>query len=733
MNGEMNSTALSSGVTAPQVEEAFPEIEAAVRFREGALLLERGMQRFVETDLYYADPSVFDVFSLDLLRGDAETALDAPYTMIVTPELARKYFGDEDPLGETLEADGQSYTITGLFEKEPKNAHLRYDALVSMSTIEDPESILFTEWPALSMYTYVLLQEGASVEALTAKFPPFLAEHAGSTLREMGAEMDLVMEPITDIYLHSERLYSPGGSANLGTIYVFAFIAFFILLIACVNFMNLATARSAERAREVGVRKVVGAQRGGLVAQFLIESVVLTVLATAVALVLAELAFPLFESLAGKTLSRAMLTEPTFLLALLGVAVLVGLLAGSYPAFALSSFKPITVLKGTFQTSRQGALLRKGLVVFQFGISVALIAGTAVVSSQLSYLQRQDLGFDGAQTLTIDFMRDAQVQRQLETVKARFEQHPDVVSATASLNIPGKHGGVRVTSTDIDLGNGETRQAAITVHPVDFDFLSQFGIEVVAGRVFDRDRASDSTSAMILNEAAISHLGFASPEAALGKPFEQGDRTGEIIGVVRDYHFRSLRQEVDPVSLVIDPDEMRHLSLRLQSADMMQTVDEIEGIWREMVPHRPFEYAFVSDIFDAQYEAERRFGQLFGVFAGLAILIACLGLFGLASFTIQQRTKEIGVRKVMGASVPEIVALLSKDFAKLVAVAFVAASPLIYVVMNRWLMGFAYRTSIGADVFLFAGAVALVIALVTVSYQSIRAASANPIEALRYE
>lgn len=731
MPSGVQSWTATQGPLAPALEADFPEIEAAVRLHASDALVQHEEVRHIEPNLLYVDAAFLDVFSFPLLAGDAATALGAPGSIVLTETTARKYFGTTDVLGETLVLDGaRTYTVTGLLQDLPPNTRFDFDLLLPVADLQEHgPPWMFESWGDFFFTTYVLLREGQNAKALADKLPAFIDKHAGFLRQAMSPTY--VMEPLPDLYLYSDR-GSDSGSNRRATLYLFAAVAVFILGIACINFMNLATARSAERATEVGVRKTVGAGRGSLIRQFLVESMVIATLAAGLAILIATLVFPLFLSLTGKPMQGGVFGEPLLLGLLIAMTLLVGLAAGSYPAFVLSSFRPVAVLKGSFRHSSHGVWLRKGLVVLQFGISVVLIAGTAVVYAQLSFMQKQDLGFAKEQMLIVDFGQDEGVQQQVETLKTALAQHAAVEAASASRAIPG----TRTVSalTQLQTASRTKWQNTVPTYLVDDDFLTTYDLRLAAGRFFDPAHAADTTSAMVINETLAQTLGFTGPQEAIGSPFHQWGQEGTIVGVVQDFHFASLHERIGPLAMRLgDASMTRYLSLRVQTDDLPNTLAALRASWEERAPQYPFIYRFLDETFDEQYRAEQRFGQLFGIFAVLAILIACLGLFALAAYATQQRIKEIGVRKVLGASVPSLLGLLSKDFLKLVLVAFVVAAPLAYLAAQRWLEGFAYHIELSWTIFLLAGLAALSVAFLTVSYEALRVAATNPAACLRYE
>lgn len=712
----------------PAMVAEFPKIRKLMQFTSpNAFLMEHGEKRYQEENVIFADSTTFDVFSWKFIYGYPKNALTEPFSIVLTESLAQKYFGDKDPVGQTLILENKDpYKVTGVMEDVPANSHFNFSALISMSTFKQLRPEIFEWWGYVDFYTYFLLQEKTDIASLEAKIPEFINRHVP---KDMAYNIDF--EPLTDAYMYSVAGRQPGTTVRPSNVYIFSVIAVFILLIACINFMNLSTARSMERAKEVGVRKVAGAHQSGLIQQFLGESIILSLFAAAFALILVKISLPALQEISGKDFSQISIFSLKNISVLFAASVVVGVLAGSYPAWVLSSFRPALVIKDVFKTSFKGVVLRKGLVVFQFSLSMALIAGTAIVFSQLEHLQSKDLGFRQEQMLVIDFGGDNQVRQKLETIKTSILDHPDVKGASASRAVPGDF--LPNAYTEVQSSDGELIGHAPLIYEVDFDFIDNFEIEMAAGRPFSRDFQSDTTQSLLLNEAAAKLYGYHQPEELIGKRFTQWGREGIVIGVVKDFNFRSLHNKVEPLSLRYEPFSASRLSLRVESSNLSKTIAEIEQTWNRLVPHRPFLYSFLDDSFNKQYQADLRFGQIFSVFAGLAIFIACLGLLGLATFTAKQRTKEIGIRKVLGASVTNIVALLSKDFIQLVIISIVIATPLSWYAMNQWLKDFAYQVKIGPGIFVVAGLIAIAVALTTISWQSVKSALANPIKSLRNE
>ncbi|HEV9037032.1 MAG TPA: ABC transporter permease [Puia sp.] len=716
---------------ASRLKKDFPEIEEAVRMSPQELLVTAGDRRFQEHGVVLTDSGLFHIFDFQLIAGDKNTALTQPMSVVLSESMARKYFGTTDVLGRHLQltASALTATVTGVIKDIPANSQIRTGIFLSMASNrhihgdDNPDS---PDWTAgFGYFTYILLRPHTAATALEAKLPAWLDRLAGSQLRPLQLRVSFLLEPLTRVYLYSKREAAQHGSIE--NVRIFSIIGLFILALACINFINLTTARSVDRAKEVGVRKVIGALRSQLSLQFIGESVILCLLAFLLTVILCGVLTPLFDRLAGKTISPGIFSQPTDILLLLGLAILVGLAAGFYPALVLSSFRPVTVLKGRFSTGARGSLLRKVLVVSQFTVSILLLIGTAVVYAQLSFMRSSQLGFKKEQTLIIPTMSDARA----EVFKQSLSEIPAVLGSTYSSSVPGE--GLFNAYTELQDRKGEMQKANLDLYTVDYDFVPQYGLELVAGRNFSRSFPSDSTQAMIINESAARMLGYAKPGEALGRDFAQWGRRGKIIGVLRDFHNLSMKHRIAPLVMRIEPFGYYSISVKLAGAGLPATLKTIAAEWAQAMPDRPFEYRFLDEIFDEQYRADSRFGRLFVNFAALAIFISCLGLLGLAAYNTLQRTKEIGVRKILGASAATIVKLLSLDFIRLIGIAFLIAAPLAWFLMNRWLEGFAYRTGLSWWIFAGAGAAAVGIAVATISFQSIRAALANPVDSLRTE
>ncbi len=718
----------SSAPMGPAIKADFPEVMEQTRFFPGGSLVKVNNQLFQENRVDFAEPSLFKVFSFPLIKGDPETALKDPYTVVLTESTAKKYFGEADPMGKTLLMNNKDLVkVTGVAKDVPENSQFKFDILYSVSTLEKSNPDAMSSWGDFGSYTFLLLNKGADPKKLESKFPAFLRKHISEDNRKGGEDYALFLKPLKEIYMDPRGGFEQGSMSN---VYIFSIVALFILLIAAVNFINLTTARATERAKEVGVRKVVGAARSQLTLQFLGESILICLISFVFAAFMVSLLLPSFNQLAGKIISRDIF-EQGYLFILLSIAVLIGLAAGAYPALALSAFRPVTILKGRFSSSSKGTLLRKGLVVFQFTISIVLIIGTIVVYNQLSYMRNQPLGFDKNQMMTIDFGNDDGVIKNYGTIKNEFKSIPNVSAVAISHGLPGV--GSANAHSAFENRQGDMQPLNINMYDVDYDFIPVYGMKIIAGRTFSPAFPTDSTKSVVVNEATVKILGFTSPNQAIGKKFQQWGREGQIVGVVKDFHYRSLQDNVEPLNMRVNPSNARILTLKIAAQNIPATIAAVENKWKVLVPQRPFNYTFVDLNFNKQYATEERFGKLFMYFATLAIFISCLGLLGLASYSILQRTREIGIRKVLGASIAGIVNMLSKEFLQLVFIAAVIAFPLAWYGMDDWLKGYAYHINISWIVFAVAGSLAFLIAIATVSFQAIRAAVANPVKSLRSE
>ena len=709
----------------------FPEVEATVRVSGASLLVRKGDVKFQEENTLWADSTFFQVFDFKLIKGNPKAALKDQFSIVFTESAAKKYFGKSDPIGQTilLTGEGLNATVTGVMKDIPDNSQIKADMLVSMSTLTGNfNKGLDDQWSNYGSSAFVLLKPGTDPKVFQSKLPGFLEKYSGKAMKESQMYVTLILEPLKDVYLYSKRDgKNTRNTGNINNVYIFSVVAVFILLIACINFVNLTTARSTERAKEVGIRKVVGAAKTQLARQFVGESVLICLIAFGLTLALSAALLPLFNQLSGKNVSLGIFENSTNILMFFLASIGIGLLAGIYPALVLSSFKPVIVLKGRFATGTRGIILRKALVVAQFSISIALIIGTIVVYNQMKYMRSRELGFSKDQMVIIKTGNDP----AKDAFRQSLTSIPAVKSTAMSSSVPGT--GNPGAYSEIENKNGDLQIANLDLYFVDFDYIPHFKIQMAVGRPFSKEFLTDTTQAMILNEAAVKMFGYASAQEAIGRRFKQWGREGKIIGVIKNFHFRALQEPIKPLSMRIEPGGANLVSVNISSANVPATIADIESKWKSLVPNRPFSYFFLDEFFDQQYRSEERFGKLFLNFAILAIFISCLGLLGLASYSTMQRTKEIGIRKVMGASVRGIINLLSKEFLKLVIISFFIAMPLAWYLMNMWLEDFAYRTNIGWWVFVIAGMIALVIALFTVSFQAVRAAVANPVRSLRTE
>lgn len=717
---QVHEMARSPHPLGPTLAETVSEITAAVRLQgAGELVVSRNNQRFRENRFLFADPNVLDVFSFTLQSGDPATALTDPNSILLTASTAAKYFGTADPIGETLDIDRLgSLRVAGILDDVPENSHLQFDALLSYTFLAERLPMQMAAWDNFVTSTYLLAAPHADETVLVKAIARFVeaSPHASGSVT-------YGVDAFQDIYLHTYKDGDLGTGSDVRYLYLFSAIAAFILLIACLTFVSLATARASERQREVGLRKVLGAHRLQLTRQFLTEALLLTLVASGLALLLAHLAFPAFNTISGKPLSFP--HSATFWLAFIGLTLGIGLVAGSYPAFALASFSPKQGLYGAPTSLLRGQRFRSALVVVQFSLSLGFMVSALVMADQLQYLQTKDLGFNQDQVVTLR-MPPALRGPQMERAKHAFSQHPNVLQAAASYHTPGAGRAQYFSQVE-----GLEKSYAFPTYIVDTNYLDVMEMDMVAGRAFSEALTTDATAAFIVNEAAVAAFGWKEP---LGKRIRwDQSKEGAVIGVVRDFHIVSLHAPIEPLVLHVDPSYFRQLSLRIRAEDVRETLSGLETIWASLAPDQPFRFAFLDDTFAAHYQSEQRILRLVDYATLLAIFIACLGLFGLAAFTAQRRMKEIGIRKVMGATVTGLVMLQTRVFARLVFMAFVLATPLAYLAMQRWLTTFAYQTDVQPRLFVLAGAVLLLLTLVTVSVQTLKAARANPVDVLRHD
>jgi len=722
----------------PTLAENFPEVAAVVRVQSLSKTIVKYADRsFYETGLLYADASVFDVFTFPLVAGDPKTALARANTVVLTERMAKKYFRGEDPVGKSLRFNDEAdFAVTGVMKDVPSYSHLKFDFLVSLETRFGRDPGLRQDWLNISIPTYVLFRDKRGPQEIKPKLVGLVEQRLGPLLKAVGAKIEYSFQPLTKIHLFSHfTIDFIAATGNIQYIYAFAVIALFIVGIACMNFMNLATARSAKRAREIGLRKVVGAGRQALFAQFLGEATTHSFLSLIVALFLVWSAFPFFRSISGIDLRLGASQLAWLVPSLIGLALFVSLIAGSYPAVYLSALRPVSTLKGTWKAAPGSARFRHVLVVVQFLIGIALIIGTAAVRRQLDFMRNRNLGFSTEQVLVTRIDNPAILPR-IESVKSRLKEIPGVVSAAITQAVPGQATGANVQPY-VPEGVSESEPFIFRQFYADADFVPTLGLEIASGRNFSKMLQTDA-DALLINEAAARKVGWPDP---IGRKIKVPSAAGQggfswrektVIGVVRDFHFLGLRELIEPCLLELGTDESQ-LVIKLRTERLSDTIRELEKAWKEIDPVRSLDFFFLDAFFNAQYRAEERLNRLFSAFSGLAIAIACLGLFGLASFMAEQKAKEIAIRKVLGASVHGVLARLSLEFLKLVGLATLLAWPAAYFTMSAWLRNFAYRTALSPWTFLAAGVAALAIAFLTVALQAYRAATSNPVESLKYE
>jgi len=719
------------------LEKDFPEVEKVLYCRGASFLLINQGDKRIRQNIHFASPEFFSMFSFPLLKGNAEKALNEPYSIVISQEMERKYFPQGDALNKTLiMADTLNMVVTGVMANIPANSHIQADMLISFATYQALDTQFSYEdgWGNINVRNYILLKEGTNFNLFASKAKDIYMNRVGEMMKNWGVSAHVLFEPMPDIYLTTKSGNGMGPVGSIDRIYLVSGIAVFVILLACINFVNLATARSVYRAREVGLRKVVGSTRKGLIAQFLSESFVLTMISLFFALVLIGISLPYFNQVIGKNYQLLSLANISIVMGTVILVVIVSLLAGYYPALIMSALKPVEVLKGKMQTSTRGVILRRSLVVFQFVISVALVTGTWIVLDQLNYMQKQKLGFDKDEIFVINAARVNSAN------PLAFETFKDQLSSLAMVNgvsytnaVPGNPGWMG----QVAYAEGKSGEDAVSVEymAVDDDYLNVLGLELMAGRGFDKQRATDLKDGLILNETAVSVFGWSSPEEALGKKITSpsGTPQGEVIGVVKDYHQLGLQQKIGPMTMDYAPNYSYLYAIKYKAANTQELISSLNELWTKTFPGFDFNYFFLDQDFERQYQSEQRLANVFAVFAGITMVIAMIGLLGLVSFMVVARTKEIGVRKVLGADVFSIAGLLSKEFVVLVLVANLIAFPLTWYFANEWLETFAFRMSVNPMLFVATTAMAIVITLSVVSFQTIKAALTDPVTALRYE
>ena len=726
----------------PLLKNAFPDIEKITRLLPKSSTNVQYRDKLLdEKRAFFADENLFDFFTVPVVQGDPHQALLQPFSVMLTENLAKKYFGAADPMNKTIKLDNNKheYKVTGIYKSFPVNSHLHPQMLLSFNTLKDTsvygEELLTTKYNHNAFFTYLLLPKNYNIAVIEKQLPDFLDKYVVLSHRPANFKthraMALTFQKLADVHLHSHLDTEIEENGDIKRVYIFSAVALFVLLIACINYMNLSTARSVLRAREMGVRKVLGAQRKSIIVQFLSESVLITLIALVMAFLVTSLSLPFVNKLSNLSLSFSSLFHWPFVLIVLIIPFALGLISGLYPALFMSSFMPVKVLKGVFNVGSGNVSFRKVLVVLQFSISIVLIIATTIVYQQLQFVQSKALGYNKDHVLTMNF--DVALMKQYEAFKADLLKNPAIKVVGRSTYVPSER---LLSASDASIiQNGTMQRLKIDLKFIntDYDFLRTYDIPIIAGRNFSRSFSTD-TNNYLLNEAGVKALGWKNSENAIGKDIKYGGIQGKVIGVVKDSYFESLHQNIIPLLFALPSfNYYPKISVKIDGHNVQSAVGTLTDTWHKYLPESPFEYTFLDERFDQLYKSEQQQGHLFTIFSCIAILIACLGLFGLSAFTISQRFKEIGIRKVLGASVSRIVAELSKDFLKLVLIAAIIAFPVAWYSMNKWLLDFAYRINISWWVFAIAGIVALIIAFATISFQSIKAALMNPVKSLRSE
>jgi putative ABC transport system permease protein len=717
---------------APTVKKDYPEVADYARINQtGRMMFKKGSDNFYEENFAYADSSLFRIFSFPFIQGDPKTCLDQPNSIVITRDIAIKYFGKTDVTGETLEGDNLTYKVTGVMHNIPKNSHLRdLQGFISYSTLQDFRR--GGSWGNFGVATYLYLPSIKDPKVFQDKLQQVYDKYCAQIFKQFGVSFRYELQNIPDIHLYSKTVGEAGTNGDISYIYIFSAVAFFMLLIAGINYMNLATARSMKRAREVGVRKIMGSSKRQLITQFLTESVILTLAATLLSVVCVLLLLPSFNHLLDKGVSASIFLDHNILLSLAGIILLLGIISGSYPAFFLSSFSSVNVLKSNSAgSSRSGSpFLRKSLVVLQFGISVAMITSTWIVYDQLQYLRTTDLGFKKDHVIRIDLFND-EMAGKYQVLRDELKKSPLIENVGTAGTSPGY--GIGKNLIDVENDKGEMVQRGIDLYGIDYDYIPTMGMTIVEGRNFSKDFPSDTTRAVLVTEAMAKRMNW---KDAIGKKFRLGigDKVPEalVVGVVKDYHHRSLYDVIDPILFLLRVNSPI-VHIRLAGTDTKAALTGVENAWKNVYPGRPFEYKFLDEEFDGQYKNDQKRGAIFSIFSVITIAIACLGLLGLASYTTEQRTREIGIRKVVGAGVNNIIYMILQDFVLLVLIGIVLALPAAWWSMKNWLNHFAYRINISAVTFILAALVALTITFLTIGYHTLRAAYSNPADSLREE
>lgn len=727
----------------PALKLEYPEIEEFVRFRnEDNTLFKFENKEYYEDDFYYVDSTIFDVFDVDLLQGNLEKALSEPNTAVLTKKIAEKYFGKQNAIGNVIESGGgRQFKITAVINNLPNNSHLKYDALLSASTLakeigeEEFNSMEPGRFWNIGVFTYLLINENSSIDQIHEKFPGFYDKYMKELGEQFNASFDLLSTPLADVHLHSE-LSSDLPTGNKSYVYIFSIVGIFMLILAAINYMNMATAQSSKRSREVGMRKVMGAEKQQLIGQFLSESILLSIIALILALIIVFLIMPDFNNLTGKDLIFANVLSPIFLVQAFLLSILIGIISGSYPAFYLSSFMPLSVLKGIATVSGKPKLLmRRVLVVFQFFIAIAMIIGTLVVSDQLHFLKNKDLGFNKNNVVVME-LQDSAFRSKVKVFREDLLTSSNITAVSNSTSVPGNISWIQVMLVEQET---EMKEMAVILAKCDYFFPELLELEFLQGRNFDQNMGTDDTAAVIINETAARQFGW--KDDPLGKKIHYGmdlDRSGgrimKVIGVVKDFHFNSLHNKIEPIIFFISEIPRFRLSVRVKEGNMGAALEHMENSWHKYGAQRPFNYTMLSQIQEEMYDGEEKIDLIFKIISILTVFIALLGLFGLSSFTAEQRTKEIGIRKINGATLFDILILLYKEFFWLILIAFALAVPLAYWQLSSWLeTSFIYYVEINWISVLFAGVLAMIVGMLTISFHIVRVASSDPVKAIKYE
>ncbi len=717
---------------AEELRDNYPEVTNAVRFFDtGRTLYKNDDKQFYEEGFFLADSTVFDMFSYTFLSGDAGTALDKPFSMVLTEKIAIKYFGSgEAAFGQSLQnLEKEEFKITGVIKDVPLNSHLRFDGLISRNTRPGYNA----DWGNFGVFTYLQLPAGYDLQKMQQSLDKVIKEKVNPIFDQYNIKIRYELQRMNDIHLYSKIQDEAEGGGDISYIYIFAAVAGFMLVIACINYMNLATARSANRSKEVGIRKVMGSLRGQLMLQFITESLVITCLSLVVSIILLYALLPGFNTLANKELPFSYISQPVVLLSLIGIVVLVGVVGGSYPAFYLSGFNPVRVLKSKLASRGGTVMFRKALVVAQFAISIFMLISTLIVYDQLQYLRNKDLGFDKSRVVRIA-LTERSMRDKEGVIIERLKQVPDVDGVGAADASPGQ--GIGKILFKVENEEGKMEDRGVDLFGANYDFVKTMGMSVVQGRDFSRDIASDTTFAVLVNEAMVKRMAWKNP---IGKKLidsggDPKNNEKHVVGVIKDYHQNSLYDAIEPLMVVLVKNH-NYIFVRTAGPDVKKSIAAVETGWKEIFPNNAFEYDFLDQDFNSQYKADEKRSQIFTAFSGLTIVISCLGLLGLSAFTTQQRTKELGVRKVIGASLPSLIVLVSKEFFLLVGIGMIVAFPAAWYFTEGWLQNFAYRIALRGEwlTFMLSALLAFVITLLTVGYHVLRAASANPVKSLRDE